>query len=407
MSKFNLCGLMLLAAITLTASASDKPITPVGVYQIVVDQDDETEAVLATIERDGEKGIPIETGMAVYPDDKVTTKVGGGVAVAYTEGFTVTLQESTQLTVGAGGTGIFQAPSFILNSGHAALVASSRNTGFEFGIGDSRAPVARASTAVKLDLIVTKDAAGNFITNVGVLNGTITLTPVPGTSSVNVTTGTQAIMTINTATNPPSGAVNKGNLGKDQLKSLKGVNFTETLVSQGKSGFAFKSTIKNGDGSISKGSVSTNLTGGLIKDSWKTANKGDKSSASFAQDVTKGKLAVKVAFGGNSFSASFTGNTASKAALKTSTKQSYKGTATYNPTNGLITFTTTTPSKDGTTATFTYDPRDPAKQTQTIVVTSTAGVAGTPIVHTIVTGPPPANIPVGNLIEQNMPPKSQ
>jgi len=114
---------------------------------------------------------------------------------------------------------------------------------------------------------------------------------------------------------------------------------------------------------------------------------------------------VSSKFGGNSFSASFVGNTASKASLKGSNKQSYKGTATYNPANGVITFTTTTPGKDGSTAVFVYDPTNPAKAVEAVTITK--GGTATVSAHEFVVGAPPANVPDGKLIEQNMPPKSQ
>ena len=410
MAILKLCGLALLASLALTVFGSEKPIQPVAylidTLPIDIDAEAETPESHASFVRDGTT-YPAFEGMEVYPGDIVSTPAGGGILVAFLNNSTIQLHESSKLTieelaVAAVDTGI----PVTVNMGHVFVqTRSSETDSLSIGFGDVHTAIARAKAPkpTSLDIIVT-GTPGNYVTNVGVLAGSVTLTP-NGSNQVNLTSGTLALLTANTPVAGVSGTpvtISTVNLSKAQLAALKLGDLSETFVKVGKGGsVSFKSTIHNPDGSITKGSFTT-LNGITTKDAWKTtgANKFSESWSESSKGIT-----VKQTFNGDSFSGKFVGNTSSKATVKIG-KSSYTGTATYDPTTGIMTFTTVKAAKDGSTATFTFNPNAAGGATQTLVVTPKGGVAGTPITHVVPVGAPPANTPDLRGITQNQPPVS-
>ncbi|HLX61312.1 MAG TPA: hypothetical protein VKX17_08535 [Planctomycetota bacterium] len=396
MSKFNLCGLMLLAVLSLSAVANDKI-----VEGIIVDSSDGADTQ-ATIVRDGEQIDAVE-GMPVYAGDEIKTTANGMISVGFLDQTALTLYGSTEISVGGSAAiGTSEGATFNLGGGHLFVsTKSTESMPLNLTVGDRSAPVVRAAgpKPLKMELILTKNSSGAFVTNVEVTSGSVTLTPATGGSPVVATVGGATVMTISTATNPPSGTVTTTATTKTDIKTLKIGTLSDIQVSQGKTGFSFKTAITEGDGSVTKGAISTDLTGKIIKDSSKTSNKTDKSSLSWSESVSTGKIAFKAAFGGNSFSAAFTGGVTSKATLKGSDKTSYVGSATYNSTTGLITFTGT--SKAGTTATFTYDPTNSAQAVETVKLGS-----ATPVSKTYAYPVTPDNTPDLRTISITQEPKS-
>jgi hypothetical protein len=181
----------------------------------------------------------------------------------------------------------------------------------------------------------------------------------------------------------------------------------DTNLSVGKeASVSYKSKLKNPDGSITVGSCTT-VNGVVRKDSWNTqgANKF-KFSESWSEDVFRNKISLKQVFDGYTFSAVLVNNTMAKASLKSANnKQTYTGTGTYDPAKGIITFTTTKSAKDGSTATYKYDPTALGGATQTVVVTTKGGVAGSPITHTTPNAAPNPTTPDLRALMQNQPPQ--
>ena len=167
----------------------------------------------------------------------------------------------------------------------------------------------------------------------------------------------------------------------------------------------FKVTINNTDGSVSRGSITTSLSGSVTKDSWKTVKRSNKFSESWSEDKVKNKISVNQSIPGGTFSAlgnnSFLSNTSTNAKVWVGTNL-YTGTATYNPANGILTFTTTKPAKDGSTATYTFDTLAPSGVKQTLVTTLNG--EDTTTTHTAPARPQNAMTPDGRLIMQDMPP---
>ncbi len=411
MAILKLCGLALLASLALTVFGSEKPIQPVAylIDTLPIDVEAETPESHASFVRDGTT-YPAFEGMEVYPGDVVSTPAGGGILVAFLNNSTVQLHESSKLTIEESAVDIETSGMGIpvtVNIGHVSVETRSMDAeSLSIGFGTKHTSIARAKAPkpTSLDIFVT-GTPGNYVTKVGVLAGSVTLTP-NGSNQVNLTSGTLALLTANTPVVGVSGTqvtFSTGNLTKDQLATLKKSAISETTVKVGKGGsVSFKSTIHNPDGSITKGSLTT-LGGIVTKDAWSTKNATTKFSESWSES-SKG-IAVKQTFNGDTFTGKFVRNVSSKSTVKVG-KNSYTGTATYDPTTGIITFTTTKAAKDGSTATFTFNPNAAGGATQTLVVTPKGGVAGAPITHVVPVGAPPANTPDFRGITQNQPPVS-
>lgn len=410
MAILKLCGFVLLASLALTVFGAEKPIQPVAYFidTLPIDVETETPESHASFIRDG-ASYPAFEGMEVYPGDVISTPAGGGILIAFLNNSTVQLHESSKLTIEEPTVAAVDLGTPVtINLGHVFVqMRSSETDSLAIGFGNIHTDIARvtstASKPAKLDIIVT-GTAPNYVTNVGVLAGTVTLTP-RGSNKVDLSSGTLSLLTFNTPVAGVSGSpvtINTVNLSKTQLAALKLGSISETFATVGKSGsVSFKSTIHNPDGSISKGSFTT-LNGIVTKDAWST--KGlNKFSESWKEAA--GKISVKQSFDGNSFSASFLANASSKATVKVG-KLSYAGTATYDPTTGIMTFTTVKKAKDGSSVSFTFKPDGLGGSTQTIVVTSSTGVAGTPVTHVLAAGAPPANTPDFRGVTQNQVPVS-
>ena len=424
MTTFKILGAILLASLMFAIRASElatqaatqavqsvsaQRVQPIGYFvETVVDNETDSPKAHATFTRDGET-FPAEAGMEVFPGDVVSTPASGGILVAFLNNNTLQLQGDSQATIhGVAELSAANTPQITVNSGHAFAVARSvSDAGFNLDMGDVKQPMARATTVkpASLDIIVTKDASGVYTTNIGVLAGSVVLTPAAGGVPVAMTSLGTALLTFNTATKPASGTVNTGNLTKDQLKALKVGNISETFLKVGKSSVSIKSTIHNSDGSTSKGTITTSLTGLVTKDSWKTTGP-NKFSESWSESGIK--ISVKQTYNGLSFSASLVSGTSAKATIKdAANKQTYTGTATYDSATGIITFVTTKPGKDGSTATYQFNPNGVGGTTFKTVVTGGTG-AGTFQTVVAPAAPPAATPdPNGRLVTQNMPPKSQ
>lgn len=423
--KIKFLGMALVASLAFALHSGERPIQPIGYFveTVVAEDDADKPQSKAKFIRDGEE-YEAEAGMEVFPGDIVKTTPTGGILVAFLNNNTLQLYGSSEATIhGLAELSAANASQITINSGHATSInrAESEN-GFNISFGATRAPAGRATgpKPASLDIIVKANGSGGFVTNVAVLAGTVLLTPTSGVAPVKLSTTINsvdtALLTFNTLTNPPSGTVLTGNLTKDQIAALKLGGFaSETFLKVGKTSVSIKSTINGTDGSITKGTVTTSLSGTVTKDSWKTANKLTKFSESWSEDVVKGKISVKQSYLVNGatigFSASLVGvtgniSTTIKATIKDSAnKQSYTGTATYNKLTGIITFVTTKAGKDGSTATYTFTPGANGAQTMTAVITG--GTAPGTFTNVVAGGAPPATTPDGRGVTQNQPPKSQ
>ena len=308
MKKVNLLGVMTLAALAFAVRASEKPaesVQPIGYFVETINDENQTKSP-AKFMRDNEE-YDVVSGMEVFPGDVVNTSETGGVLIAFLNSNTVQLQGEAQATLNE----VKDPANFAqitINSGHATVVTREVTSGnFAFDMGDSKMPQARAATGFKpasLDIFVQPNGSGGFVTNVAVLAGTVTLTPRAGGLPVDLASLGTALLTFNTATNPPSGTVSTGNIDKKALKGLKAGNVSDILLKVGKSSVSIKATIVNADGSIAKGTVTTSFSGAITKDTWKTKG-ANKFSESWSETVATGKITAKQTFNGITFSASF------------------------------------------------------------------------------------------------------
>jgi uncharacterized protein (DUF2147 family) len=402
-TRAKLCAAVLLAACVLAARAADES---AGAMGVLIDPAAGDEAGTAVVLRDG-KEVPVFNGMEVFPGDALDTRKSSGLVVAFFNNDAVELGDASRLAI--------QAPNaagaygtLILNQGHMQVASQAKDgKRLNFGIGDTLRPAAEARATigiVKLDIIVLPDGNGGFKTTVACIAGTATLVPV-SSNSVNIVTGmTGTLLTTHTpvtgVTNSPVD-ISPSTLSKADLKALQmalklAAVGSETTVAVVGNLVVFKSTIKNSDGSVSKGTVTTTTSGVTVKDKWKTVAP-DKSTQSWTEH--DGKIKVTQSFNGIKFSATLKGNTAVNATIHDSTtKQTYTGTATYDPQTGIITFTTTKPGKDGSTATYVFDPNSSGTYTVT-----RNNVPQPPVVFVVPQGPPPATTPDNHVIGPNSP----
>ena len=431
MQTLKFIGAILIASLIFGVSASEiatpvvqtvtQPVQPIGYFvETVSNTDADSAKAHATFTRDGET-FPAESGMEVFPGDIVSTPAAGGILIAFVNNNTFQLHGESQATIhNVGELSTPNSAQITLNSGRAfANVRTPSENGFQVDIGDTKSPMARAAAPkpASLEIVVT-NSGGVYTSNVAVLTGSVLLTPRTGGSPTDVSANGQALITLNTTTKPVSGTVVAGNIDKATLANLKkGIPiplFSDTIIKVGKGGTSnITSTIHNSDGSISKGKISTVNNGMVSKDSWKTTgpNKFSESWSETISATTGSKISVKQSYKGVSISASFSGPkdtvlTTPKATIKDSAnKQTYTGTASFDPATGIITFVTTKAGKDGSTATYQFNPNGVGGATLKTVVTGGTG-AGT--IQTVVpVGAPAATTPDGRGVTQNQPPKSQ
>ncbi len=416
MKTFKLFGAMILATLTFVLSAADpasQPVQPIGYFVETVMDAESAESdepkVNATFTRDGET-FKAEAGMPVFPGDIVNTPANGGILVAFVNNNLLQLRADSQATIhGISELSAPEAPQVTVNSGRAtATIRVAGDNGFKFNIGETKSPMAKvaAPKPAVVEIIVT-NLSGVYTSNVFVTAGSATLTPRSGGVPVDLSANnpTQALLTLNTKTNPPSGTIVPSASNKATIAGLKIGNASDTIIKVGKGGTAsITSKITNSDGSISTGKVST-LNGNVTKDSWKTAGP-NKFKESWTE--APGKISVSQSYISNgvavSFKAALTGGTTSKASVKVG-KNSYTGKATYDPLTGNITFVSSKSPKDGSTATFTFTQNTPSGPTFSAIVKG--GTASGTFTTVAATGAPSANTPDGRAVNQNQPPKSQ
>ena len=264
---------------------------------------------------------------------------------------------------------------------------------------------ASAKKPTSSEVICRPDGSGGYMTYVACITGSVTI--IPPTGDQTLANGNTVLLTVYT---PVVGVGNDavtlkpGNMDKAALNAAKVGAVQDIIAKVGKSSVTFTATLNNGDGSISKGKITTAL-GAVTKDSWKTTA-ANKFNESWTENILIGKVTVTQSFtsltGALTFKASLIANTG-KASIKLN-KDTYTGTATYDPASGIIKFTTTKPAKDGSAATYTYDPTASGGPTQTCVVTSSAGVAGAPLTHTVPIGAPSPTTRDNRELAQDQPP---
>src|SRR5438045_845267 len=168
MSKYNLCGLMLLAALTLAVGASEAVAVAVVIQTSENDNMTEDVAPTAWITHDGVE-YPAVEGTTVYAGDEVKVSKDGSIGVGFLDQTAVTLAESAVMTVGGtSAIGVSEGATFNLASGRALVATkSTESTPLNMSFGDAHAPVARAAgpKPAKFELLLTS-TAGVLTTNV-------------------------------------------------------------------------------------------------------------------------------------------------------------------------------------------------------------------------------------------------
>lgn len=383
-------GVGLVCLIWAGVFAAEPALRPIGyVVENPTDSQDAGDALVTvlSVTRNG-RTLELTEGDAVFPGDVLATDSQSSISVAFLDRSAVKLFSSTQVRLNSDPYADGLLGGSILE-GHASVAFQTavKKTGeLNFGAG-ARSISARAGSSggAKLDIIVQKDFNNNFLATVGVVAGTATLQLVndiklAGTNSttgVSVTAGSTLALTLLTPvkgfTGPNPVTLTQGNLSKDELKTLRGNSVAEYLVATAKGGVTITATIKESDATVTV--VKETVVNGVVtKDSSQTKDPFTKKTvSSWSESATK--VSFKTIYQGFSLSASIAKGAPGKATLKGPDKNSYKGSVTYDATTGKVTFTTTTPAKDGSSVTFTYDPRGNRGTIETLIKVDKNGKA--------------------------------
>ena len=348
--------------------------------------------------RDG-KEYEAFAGQAVYVGDTIVTGASGGISIAFLNNSAARLggstefninkvgKKSAELTLVHGRMSLLNSPPFVIENIFLNLGSLGGNFnvvgpddegggGGGGGGGSGGGTVKAKNCLAQFQVIVNKDANGTtFTSSVAVLKGTATLTP-KGSSGVDLTSGTQAILTLKTnvagvAASPVT--LQQSNLSSAQIATLLTTAVSNTITCVNKDGsVTIKSAIKNGDGTISVGS-NTTVNGKVTKDNWVTFQ--GKSKVDIWVE-TSTKISITKTFDGYTLKSSV-GKPADSglATLKGPNGITYKGSTKYDPSTGAYVFKSSNPGKDGSSALFSYNPNGPSGPINTVIITPKSGPA--------------------------------
>ena len=182
-------------------------------------------------------------------------------------------------------------------------------------------------------------------------------------------------MTLNTnvagvATSPVT--LQHGNLTKAQIAALLTNSVSTTITCVNKDGsVTIKSAIKNTDGTVSVGSITT-VNGKVTKDNWTTLQ-GKKKVDTWVETATK--ISITKVYDGYTLKSSVTKPAGTGlATLKGPNGITYKGTTKYDPNTGAYVFTST-PAKDGSKSIFSFDPNGPNGPINSVIIIPKSGPA--------------------------------
>lgn len=340
--------------------------------------------------RDG-KEYEAFAGHEVYVGDTIITDATGGITIAFLNNSAAKLGGSTEFSIdGAGSKAERKGAELTLVHGRASFLTNPVDIYETFlnlgglgshGVGGSGNGGGGGSSSSKnclaqFEVIVNQDANGTtFTSSVAVLKGTATLTP-KGSSTVDMASGTLTLMTLNTkvdgvTTSPVT--LQQNNLSNAQITALLANSVSNTITCVNKDGsVTIKSAIKNSDGTVSVGSITT-VNGKVTKDNW-TTSLGKKKVDNWVETATK--ISITKVYDGYTLATSVSKPSGlGLATLKGPNGQTYKGTTKYDPNTGSYVFTSTKPGKDGSNTIFSFNPNGPNGPVNTVVIIPASGPA--------------------------------
>ncbi|HYG76485.1 MAG TPA: FecR domain-containing protein [Planctomycetota bacterium] len=278
------------------------------------------------VTRNGQK-TPVVEGMEVYQNDLISTEKAGSIAVVFLDSTAVTLRESSALRINDYSYPAKKSPTHVsLEAGKAFFSINPRPADAHFFVKTALGQVEVKGT--KFEIFTHADGAG-YKTTVAVTDGTVTVKP-DGQGGVDLLAGALAVLSIASQNVVGfSGAqvdLTKGNVSKDQIKTMKAGAITDVIVSTGKKNDVKISSIsKNPDGTITYikltevNSVATKIQTSVKNAAGKIIIKISESAGKISASFVDGTLSIKQ---------KLVGGTGTVQIKDNSNKASYKGTVT-------------------------------------------------------------------------------